>query len=74
MKVSNFRNYKIIVIIISIFSFIISVWQSQYIYDGHHWGLMASNAADLLRGKVPYKEIFIQYGLITTIIHSIFII
>jgi len=72
MKVSNFRNYKTIVIIISIFSFIISVWQSQFVYDGHHWGLMTSNATDLLRGKLPYKEIFIQYGLFTTIIHSIF--
>ena len=72
MKVSNFRNHKTIVIIISIFSFTISVWQSQYVYDGHHWGLMASNANDLLRGKLPYREIFIQYGIFTTIIHSIF--
>ena len=72
MKVSNFRNHKTIVIIISIFSFTISIWQSQYVYDGHHWGLMASNATDLLRGKLPYREIFIQYGIFTTLIHSIF--
>ena len=34
---------------------------------------MASNANDLLKGKAPYKEIFIQYGLFTTIIHAFFI-
>ena len=50
-----------------------SCWQAQYVYDGHHWGLMASNANDLLKGKIPYKEIFIQYGLFTTIIHAFFI-
>tara|TARA_B100001057_G_scaffold239402_1_gene239651 strand:+ start:3718 stop:5187 length:1470 start_codon:yes stop_codon:yes gene_type:complete len=48
------------------------VWQSIYIYDAHHWGLMAANASDFLNNKIPYKEIFIQYGLFTTIIHSIF--
>tara|TARA_A100001015_G_scaffold127154_1_gene140929 strand:- start:1072 stop:2610 length:1539 start_codon:yes stop_codon:yes gene_type:complete len=72
MKISNINNYKIIVITISLFSFLISVWQSTYVYDGHHWGLVASNAYDLLNHKVPYKEIFIQYGILTTLLHSIF--
>lgn len=72
MKISITDNYKIIVIFISIFSFLISVWQSTYIYDSHHWGLMASNAFDFLNNKMPYEEIFIQYGILTTIIHSIF--
>ncbi len=72
MKISIIDNYKIIVIFICIFSFLISVWQSTYIYDSHHWGLMASNAFDFLNNKMPYEEIFIQYGILTTIIHSIF--
>jgi len=72
MKISITDNYKIIVIFISILSFLISVWQSTYIYDSHHWGLMASNAFDFLNNKMPYEEIFIQYGIFTTIIHSIF--
>ena len=72
MKISTTENFKIIVIFISIFSFLISVWQSTYIYDSHHWGLMASNAFDFLNDKKPYKEIFIQYGILTTIIHSFF--
>ena len=42
-----------------------------YVYDGHHHGLIFSNALDLLKGKEPYKEIFIQYGLLTTFFHSL---
>ena len=43
----------------------------RFIYDGHHHGLVFSNAMDLISGKKPYKEIFIQYGLITTFLHSL---
>jgi hypothetical protein len=32
---------------------------------------MFSNAKDLYEGKSPYKEIFIQYGILTTIIHAL---
>ncbi len=72
MKGLKFRSYQFLAILIAIFSFFISIWQAQYIYDGHHWGLMASNAKDLLEGKTPYRDIFVQYGLFTTIIHSFF--
>ena len=72
MKISNTNNYKIIVVTISLFSFFISVWQSTYVYDAHHWGLVASNAYDFSNNKMPYKEIFIQYGIFTTLLHSIF--
>lgn len=47
-----------------------SYWQASYNADGHHYGLMLSNAYDLIDGKIPYKEIFIQYGILTTIIHA----
>jgi hypothetical protein len=47
-------------------------WQSQYNYDPHHWGLIFSNAKDLANGNLPYRDIFIQYGFLTTFIHSIF--
>jgi hypothetical protein len=47
-----------------------SVWQGIYNLDPHHWGLMLSNAKDLAEGKAPYRDIFIQYGLLTTMIHG----
>ena len=47
-----------------------SLWQAQYTYDPHHWGLMFGNAKDVYEGKLPYKEVFIQYGILTTLIHS----
>ena len=48
----------------------LSLWQGSYNLDPHHWGLMLSNAKDLADGKIPYKEIFIQYGILTTLIHA----
>ena len=48
-----------------------TLWQSQYRLDPHHWGLMFGNARDLTLGALPYKEIFIQYGILTTIIHAV---
>ena len=56
--------------LISIFS-LYSLYIFQFQYDGHHVGLMYSNALDLKNGKIPFKEIFIQYGILTTLIHSI---
>jgi hypothetical protein len=49
----------------------VSIWQGSYNYDPHHWGLMFSNAKDLYDGKIPYKEIFIQYGFFTTLVHTL---
>ena len=55
-----------------IYSIIISNYQGIHVYDGYHWGIVASSAYDFLNDKVPYKESFIHYGFLTTIIHSIF--
>jgi hypothetical protein len=48
-----------------------SIWQGAYNYDPHHWGLMFSNANDILLNKKPYKEIFIPYGILTTSIQAL---
>jgi hypothetical protein len=56
--------------LLPLLSFIYCFFYSQYIYDGYHFGLMFSNAIDLNEGKIPYKEIFIEYGYLTTLIHS----
>ena len=53
-----------------IISLIGGIWQGQFINDGYHWGFIFSNALELLNGKKPFEEIFIQYGLGTTLIHS----
>ncbi|MBD9453530.1 hypothetical protein IB244_18475 [Rhizobium sp. RHZ02] len=50
----------------------LSVAQGAYHLDPHHWGLMTSNAVDIARGRVPYKEIFIQYGFLTAYIEYLF--
>ena len=64
------RRYSYFVSAVLIFFIYKSCNLYLYIYDGHHHGLMFSNALDLINGKLPYKEIFIQYGLLTTVIHS----
>ena len=71
MNLSIFNKPITITFILSFLSFFGSIMQSLYVYDGHHWGLMASNAYELLDNKIPYKEIFIQYGILTTVLHSI---
>jgi hypothetical protein len=48
-----------------------SIWQSSYSIDPHHWGLMLSNAQDLCNHNLPYQDIFIQYGILTTAIQGI---
>ena len=48
----------------------LSIIESRLNTDAHHWGLMYANAADLNKGLIPYKEIFIQYGFLTTLIQS----
>lgn len=56
--------------LLPVFVVAFSVWQGAYNSDAHHWGLMLSNATDLLAGRIPYKEIFIQYGILTTLIQA----
>ena len=65
------RYTRIILIIAPLFIVWFSWWQGSYNLDPHHWGLMLSNAKDLHGGQAPYKEIFIQYGILTTIFQAI---
>ena len=65
------QKYYFFLFLLILSSSIFSIFFLQYVYDGHHHGLMYSNAIDLLNGKSPFKEIFIQYGLLSTIFHSL---
>lgn len=69
--VSNIFITSFFCFFISVAIYFSTIWQGSYNLDPHHWGLMLSNAKDLYEGKLPYKEIFIQYGFLTTIIQSI---
>jgi len=64
-------NLNIYVILLCLISIGLSIVESKVNLDAHHWGLMYSNASDLNKGLIPYKEIFIQYGLLTTLIQGI---
>ena len=66
---SNFINYLFIFCF-----FLYSLFIIKHHYDGHHLGLLYSNALDFISGKIPYKEIFLQYGFLTTLIHSLILI
>ena len=61
----------ILVVICCLVSIGFSVFESRINTDAHHWGLMYVNAADLHGGLIPYREIFIQYGFLTTLIQSL---
>jgi hypothetical protein len=66
------RISKRLVPLLIFFAIIVgSVFQGIFSQDYHHYGLMLSNALDLTAGKLPYKDIFIQYGFLTTLIHSL---
>ena len=61
----------LILTIFCFYSFFGSIIQGRYIYDGYHWGLVASAANEFLYGKVLYKEVFVHYGILTTLLHSL---
>ena len=61
-------------LILPIISFAGGMWQGQYTNDAYHWGFIFSNAIDIIDGKLPYKEIFIQYGILSTLIHAFILI
>ena len=69
-KSLNYNTYIYILVVVSITA---GIWNSQYINDGYHWGFIYSNSIDLLNGKKIYSEIFLEYGLLQTLINFIII-
>ena len=65
---------KNIFLILPILSLIGGLWQNQFIYDGYHWGFIHTNALELLNGKLPYREIFLEYGILAVLINSLILI
>ena len=56
--------------LIPLISVFVSIYQAQYTYDGFHWGLIIFNAKKFIDGEILYKDIFVHYGFLTTLINS----
>ena len=72
-------NFKILIskyipIFFFLISFVLSINFNRFNIDWHHPARMFVEANQLVLGLIPYKEIFITYGMLTTIIHALSII
>jgi hypothetical protein len=72
MNSSGGLVYAAVIVLTAATVVFLSVAQGAYHLDPHHWGLITSNAVDVARERVPYKEIFIQYGFLTTYLEYLF--
>ena len=72
MNSSGGLVYAAVIVLTAATVVFLSVAQGAYHLDPFHWGLMTSNAVDVARGRVPYKEIFIQYGFLTAYLEYLF--
>lgn len=66
MKLSVDIKIAILFFLISFFG---AIFQSLYIYDSFHWTILQSSI-DFMSGKIPYKEFFVHYGFLHTLINS----
>ena len=64
-----FVNVTLSVLTLSII--LLSVNQYLYSTEVHHWGVMVNNAKDFINGAKLYKDIFVTYGFLTIVIHSL---
>ena len=72
MKNKDLKFNKLLLLaVVPVISTLVSIYQAQFAYDGFHWGLIIFNAKQFIDGKILYKEIFVHYGFLTTIINSI---
>ena len=64
----------LILIFIVFLSFAISIFKSIYNTDPHHFSFLFFDAYQISKGAIPYSEINILYGIVTTIIHYLSIL
>lgn len=73
----NSFYYEKLIILLSIIFLIVSFYFSlntfTHIFDSGHHGSILLNALDIIDKKIPYKEIFVQYGLLNPVINSFFL-
>jgi len=66
-------KYFIGIIILCSVSIIGGVLNAQYTNDGYHWGFIFSHSIDLLKGKEPFVEIFLEYGFLQVLVNFLII-
>ncbi len=71
MNDRRYRSYSFGVTLVILFASIFSLWQGIYSVDPHHWGIVLSNAKDLLDGLAPYRDVAIGYGILTPLIQGL---
>ena len=62
----------VIFLLLTLF-FFNSINTLTYVFDGGHHGSIFLNGLDIINNKIPYKEIFLQYGFLNALINSIFL-
>ena len=63
MKLNFLQDiYLYIVVIISLFSFLIGLEYTKYHTDIHHWSFILESFYEYSMGQKLYKDIFLQYG------------
>ena len=65
--------FYIFLTVISFISFLVSFYQLNLQYDGHHHGLAFSITEDFLNNKIPYKDFLPNYGFFYILLNSFFI-
>ena len=62
-------NFKIAILFFLI-TFLGSIVQSIYTYDSFHW-VISQSSIDLFSSRTPYKDFFIHYGFLFTLVNAI---
>ena len=60
--ISKKKFYDICAILILGYSFLLSLTYSTYHIDPWHWGTIASEATDYIKGFKLFKDITLMYG------------
>ncbi|MBZ1350124.1 hypothetical protein KZZ10_05655 [Alcaligenaceae bacterium LF4-65] len=63
-------KYQLAVMLVIFTSSALSIWQGLFSVDPHHWGLMVSNAKELLDGLHPNHDVGLFYGVLTPLLQG----
>ncbi len=65
--------FIVLIFFILIFFFNKSINTLLHVFDGGHHGSILLESLDIINNKIPYKEIFLQYGYLSALINSFFL-